>query len=111
MADRMCPQGEGKAPPGVCPGDRLFKVNGDSTELMSLEAAWSFVARATRPVMLHFLGPVSNALGVCRWFAVWVLNDRAGCKRPDHWIVVLMYPKMWGLRGIWCNVYLGSKVI
>ncbi|CAN0151889.1 unnamed protein product [Ectocarpus sp. 6 AP-2014] len=50
--------GNGRSPPGVCPGDRLFKVNGDSTELMSLEAAWSSVARATRPVMLHFLGPI-----------------------------------------------------
>lgn len=43
----------------MLPGDRLLKVNGDSTELMSLEAAWSSVARATRPVMLHFLAPVS----------------------------------------------------
>ncbi|CAM9969232.1 unnamed protein product [Pylaiella littoralis] len=51
-------QGDGKSPPGVQPGDRLFKVNGDSTELMTLEAAWSSVARATRPVMLHFLGPI-----------------------------------------------------
>eukprot|EP00752_Nemacystus_decipiens_P009877 g8812.t1 len=51
-------KGKGKSPPGVYPGDRLFKVNGDSTELMSLEAAWSSVARATRPVMLHFLGPI-----------------------------------------------------
>ena len=59
----MCLQGKGKSPPGVFPGDRLFKVNGDSTELMSLEAAWSSVARATRPVMLHFLGPVSAANG------------------------------------------------
>ncbi|CAB1102637.1 unnamed protein product [Ectocarpus sp. CCAP 1310/34] len=50
--------GNGRSPPGVCSGDRLFKVNGDSTELMSLEAAWSSVARATRPVMLHFLGPI-----------------------------------------------------
>ncbi|CAM9827642.1 unnamed protein product, partial [Ectocarpus sp. 13 AM-2016] len=50
--------GNGRSPPGVCPGDRLFKVNGDSTELMSLEAAWSSMARATRPVMLHFLGPI-----------------------------------------------------
>lgn len=56
----MCLQGKGKSPPGVYPGDRLFKVNGDSTELMSLEAAWSSVARATRPVMLHFLGPVRD---------------------------------------------------
>lgn len=51
-------QGKGKSPPGVCPGDRLFKVDGESTESMSLEAVWSSAARATRPVMLHFLGPV-----------------------------------------------------
>ncbi|CAM9535389.1 unnamed protein product, partial [Hapterophycus canaliculatus] len=50
--------GKERSPPGVLPGDRLLKVNGDSTELMSLEAAWSSVARATRPVMLHFLAPV-----------------------------------------------------
>lgn len=63
VVNMMCLQGKGKSPPGVYPGDRLFKVNGDSTELMSLEAAWSSVARAARPVMLHFLGPVSTAHG------------------------------------------------
>lgn len=56
-------QGKGKSPPGVYPGDRLFKVDGEPTESMSLEAVWSSVARATRPVMLHILGPVSAKVG------------------------------------------------
>lgn len=78
-----CLQGKGKSPPGVYAGDRLFKVNGDSTELMSLEAAWSSVARATRPVMLHFLGQVSTA-HVRIWYGPGVddLNERGGRKRP-----------------------------
>lgn len=83
MANSVCPQGKGKSPPGVYPGDRLFKVNGDSTELMSLEAAWSSVARATRPVMLHFLGPVSSALGNFAGLLWMVCTSVAGRKRPQ----------------------------
>lgn len=79
----MCLQGKGKSPPGVYPGDRLFKVNGDSTELMSLEAAWSSVARAARPVMLHFLGPVSTAACAIYRSAVDGLNERGGRKKAN----------------------------